>query len=58
MKGYRVPINITTGDDVADLNNSSFFIKKQKSTLAVVNAEIALVDMKPAQVKVEAQFQI
>ena len=37
---------------------SSFFIKKEKSTLAVVNVEIALVDMKTAQVEVEAQIQI
>ena len=38
--------------------NSSFFIKKEKSTLAVVNVEIALVEMKTAQVEVEAQIQI
>ena len=38
--------------------NSSFFIKKQKSTLAVVNVEIALVNMKTAKVEVETQIQI
>ena len=32
--------------------------KKHKLTLAVVNVEIALVDMKTAQVEVEAQIQI
>ena len=37
---------------------SSFFIKKQKSTLAVVNVEIALVNMKTAKVEVETQIQI
>ena len=39
-------------------DNSSFFIKKEKSTLAVVNVEIALVDMKTVKVEVEAQIQI
>ena len=37
---------------------SSFLTKKHKLTLAVVNVEIALVEMKTAQVEVEAQIQI
>ena len=36
---------------------SSFLTKKYKPTLAVVNVEIALVEMKTAQVEVEAQIQ-
>ena len=40
------------------LNNSSFLTKKYKLTLAVVNVEIALVEMKTAQVEVDAQIQI
>ena len=38
--------------------NSSFLTKKYKLTLAVVNVEIALVEMKTAQVEVDAQIQI
>ena len=37
---------------------SSFLTKKHKPTLALVNVEIALVDMKTAKVEVEAQIQI
>ena len=37
---------------------SSFLTKKHKPALAVVNVEIALVDMKTAKVEVEAQIQI
>ena len=37
---------------------SSFLTKKYKLTLAVVNVEIALVEMKTAQVEVDAQIQI
>ena len=40
------------------LKNSSFLTKKHKPSLAVVNVEIALVEMKTAEVKVEAQIQI
>ena len=36
----------------------SFLTKKYKLTLAVVNVEIALVEMKTAQVEVDAQIQI
>ena len=39
-------------------NLSSFLTKKHKPALAVVNVEIALVDMKTAKVEVEAQIQI
>ena len=39
-------------------NMSSFLTKKHKPALAVVNVEIALVDMKTAKVEVEAQIQI
>ena len=37
---------------------SSFLTKKHKPTLALVNVEIALVDMKTAKVEAEAQIQI
>ena len=40
------------------ISTSSFLTKKHKSTLAVVNVEIALVDMKTAKVEVETQIQI
>ena len=36
-------------------DQSSFHTKKHKPTLAVVNVEIALLEMKTAQVEVEAQ---
>ena len=39
-------------------NMSSFLTKKYKLTLAVVNEEIALVEMKTAQVEVKVQIQI
>ena len=39
-------------------NGSSFLTKKHKPTLAVGNVEIALVEMKIAQVEVEAEIQI
>ena len=37
---------------------SSFLTKKHKPALAVVNVEIALVEMKTAQVEVKVQIQI
>ena len=40
------------------LKNSSFLTKKHKPSLAVVNVEIALVEMKTAQVEVKVQIQI
>ena len=40
------------------MHTSSFLTKKHKPALAVVNVEIALVEMKTAQVEVEAQIQI
>ena len=46
------------GSRIQEFYNSSFLTKKHKPALAVVNVEIALVDMKTAKVEVEAQIQI
>ena len=43
---------------LAHSKSSSFHTKKYKPTLAVVDVEIALVDVKTAQVEGDAQIQI